>query len=147
MELKIDRGLKSYDVKDADGTLLGTICINPADLGIATRLEDARTVIQTVADNLTDKATVQDIIQADKTVKAQVDYIFGSNASDVFFKGISALALLPDGTMVFEKVLQAIVPIIEDAVGGAVKASRKRIQKHTRAYTNNAKGLAPGQQA
>lgn len=25
MELNIDRGLKSYDVKDADGTLIGTM--------------------------------------------------------------------------------------------------------------------------
>ena len=30
MELVIDRGVKSYDVKDADGTLLGVIKINPA---------------------------------------------------------------------------------------------------------------------
>ena len=29
MELNIDRGLKSYDVKDADGTLIGTIRFNP----------------------------------------------------------------------------------------------------------------------
>lgn len=35
MELKIDRGLKSYDIEDADGTPLGTIYVNPADLGIA----------------------------------------------------------------------------------------------------------------
>lgn len=146
MELKIDRGLKTYDVTDADGTQLGTVCINPADLGIATRLEEARAAIQKVADGLTDNASVQDVIQADKAVKAQVDYIFGSNASEVFFKGISALALLPDGTMVFEKVLQAIMPIIEDAVGEAVKAGKKRMQKHTAVYVNTAKGLAPGQQ-
>ena len=32
MELNIDRGLKSYDVKDADGTLIGTIRFNPSAL-------------------------------------------------------------------------------------------------------------------
>ena len=41
MELKIDRGLKSYEVTDADGTPLGTIYINPADVGIVARLEEA----------------------------------------------------------------------------------------------------------
>ena len=35
MELNIDRGLKSYDVKDADGTLIGTIRFNPSDIGLA----------------------------------------------------------------------------------------------------------------
>ena len=40
MELNIDRGLKSYDVKDADGTLIGTIRFNPSDIGLAGRMED-----------------------------------------------------------------------------------------------------------
>lgn len=103
MELKIDRGLKSYEVTDADGTPLGTIYINPADVGIVARLEEAGNAIQKLADGLTDDAQISDVVDADQAIKAQVDYIFGSKASDVFFKGISALALLPDGTMVFEK--------------------------------------------
>lgn len=147
MELKIDRGLKSYEVKDLDDTLLGTIYVNPADFGIAARLEEARRAIQQLADGLASDADVDKIIKADKLIKEQVNYIFGSDASSVFFKGVSALALLPDGSMVFEKVLQAAVPIIEDAVGKAIKASQMRVQKHAGAYTNTAKGLAPGQKA
>ena len=42
MELVIDRGVKSYDVKDIDGTLLGVIKINPADIGISGRFVSAR---------------------------------------------------------------------------------------------------------
>lgn len=149
MELKIDRGLKSYEVKDLDDTLLGTIYVNPADFGIAARLEEARRAIQQLADGLASDAgaDVDKIIEADKLIREQVNYIFGSDASSVFFKGVSALALLPDGSMVFEKVLQAAVPIIEDAVGKAIKASQMRVQKHAGAYTNTTKGLAPGQKA
>ena len=149
MELKIDRGLKSYEVKDLDDTLLGTIYVNPADFGIAARLEEARRTIQQLADGLASDADadVDKIIEADKIIREQVNYIFGSDASSVFFKGVSALALLSDGSMVFEKVLQAAVPIIEDAVGKAIKASQMRVQKHAGAYTNTAKGLAPGQKA
>ena len=147
MELKIDRGLKSYEVKDIDGTLLGTLYVNPADIGIAARLEEARRAIQQLADGLAADAGVDQIIEADKLIRERINYIFGSDASSVFFKGVSALALLPDGTMVFENALQAAVPIIEDAVGKAVKASQKRVQKHAGAYANTAKGLAPGQKA
>ena len=147
MELKIDRGLKSYEVKDIDGTLLGTLYVNPADIGIAARLEEARRAIQQLADGLAADAGVDQIIEADKLIRERINYIFGSDASSVFFKGVSALALLPDGTMVFEKALQVAVPIIEDAVGKAVKASQKRVQKHAGAYANTAKGLAPGQKA
>ena len=147
MELKIDRGLKSYEVKDIDGTLLGTLYVNPADIGIAARLEEARRAIQQLADGLAADAGVDQIIEADKLIREQINYIFGSDASSVFFKGVSALALLPDGTMVFEKALQVAVPSLEDAVGKAVKASQKRVQKHAGAYANTAKGLAPGQKA
>lgn len=99
MELKIDRGLKSYEVKDIDGTLLGTLYVNPADIGIAARLEEARRAIQQLADGLAADAGVDQIIEADKLIREQINYIFGSDASSVFFKGVSALALLPDGTI------------------------------------------------
>ena len=50
MELVIDRGVKSYDVKDADGTLLGVIKINPADIGISGRFVSARNAIAELAE-------------------------------------------------------------------------------------------------
>ena len=56
MELNIDRGLKSYDVKDADGTLIGTIRFNPSDIGLAGRMEEAPldTIKQAVAEVMED---------------------------------------------------------------------------------------------
>ena len=70
MELKIDRGLKSYEVKDIDGTLLGTLYVNPADIGIAARLEEARRAIQQLADGLAADAGVDQIIEADKLIRS-----------------------------------------------------------------------------
>ena len=43
--------------------------------------------------------------------------------------------------------LRASVHMTEDAVGDAMKASRKRMEKYTAAYVAPDKGLAPGQQA
>ena len=51
MELVIDRGVKSYDVKDVDGTLLGVIKINPADIGISGRFVSARNAIAELAEH------------------------------------------------------------------------------------------------
>ena len=39
MEIRIDRGYKSYDVTDADGTVLGTVRLNLADAGLMGRFE------------------------------------------------------------------------------------------------------------
>ena len=147
MELTLDRGLKRYDIKDADGTPLGTVYVNPADLGIAARLDEARQTVQALADSLGDDVDAEKIRDVDRQIKEQVDYIFGGEASTVFFKGTSALALCEDGALLLEKVFAAFAPIIEDAVGDAMKASEKRMKKHTAAYADARKGLAPGQQA
>lgn len=50
MKLTLDRGLKIYEVEDIDGTPLGTIKINPADLGIVGRLAQTRDNLAAMAE-------------------------------------------------------------------------------------------------
>ena len=165
MELVIDRGVKSYDVKDADGTLLGVIKINPADIGISGRFVSARNAIAELAeqakqdmtpenadvgrvdfDNAQDM-TPEKILAMDTTIKAELNKVFGSDVSSVFFGGLSALALADDGAFVFEKVLEAVAPLVEEAHKAGITAAEARLKKHTAAYADFSKGLAPGQQA
>lgn len=108
MELVIDRGVKSYDVKDVDGTLLGVIKINPADIGISGRFVSARNAIAELAEQAKQDMTPEKILAMDTTIKAELNKVFGSDVSSVFFGGLSALALADDGAFVFEKVLEAV---------------------------------------
>lgn len=64
MELVIDRGVKSYDVKDVDGTLLGVIKINPADIGISGRFVSARNAIAELAEQAKQDMTPEKICRA-----------------------------------------------------------------------------------
>lgn len=66
MELVIDRGVKSYDVKDADGTLLGIIKINPADIGISGRFVSARNAIAELAEQAKQDMTPEKILAMDR---------------------------------------------------------------------------------
>ena len=93
MELVIDRGVKSYDVKDVDGTLLGVIKINPADIGISGRFVSARNAIAELAEQAKQDMTPEKILAMDTTIKAELNKVFGSDVSSVFFGGLSALAL------------------------------------------------------
>ena len=147
MKLTLDRGLKIYEVEDIDGTPLGTIKINPADLGIVGRLAQTRDNLAAMAEKINDNIDPKMLNEIDANVKAEINNIFNSDVAPIFVGSVSALALCDDGTMVFEKVLNAIAPIIEDAVGDAMKASQKRMEKYTATYSNTDKGLAPGQQA
>ena len=84
MELVIDRGVKSYDVKDADGTLLGVIKINPADIGISGRFVSARNAIAELAEQAKQDMTPEKILAMDTTIKAELNKVFGSDVSSVF---------------------------------------------------------------
>lgn len=106
MELNIDRGLKSYDVKDADGTLIGTIRFNPSDIGLAGRMEEARARIAEIT--AAPVTGPEDLVEWDRQVRHWFDYIFGTPVSDVFFAGVSSLAFCEDGSLVAEAVLDAI---------------------------------------
>ena len=109
MELNIDRGLKSYDVKDADGTLIGTIRFNPSDIGLAGRMEEARAKIAEIT--AAPVTGPEDLVEWDRQVRHWFDYIFGTPVSDVFFAGVSSLAFCEDGSLVAEAVLDAVTPI------------------------------------
>ena len=147
MELKIDRGVKSYDVKDADGTLLGTVRLNLADAGMMGRFEEARRQIDNMIQDAGTDATPDTLIAVDKAIKEQLDYAFGASVSPIFFGGLSSMALCEDGELVLEKVMDALIPILEDATGKAVAASNARKAQRLERYRNKRVGLAPGQQA
>lgn len=149
--ISIDVGLKSYEVADKDGNVLGTVTINPSDVGMAGRVSEAMETIKA----LTEKAEAVDksdgfaaaaaIAEIDHAIKDQVDYIFGSKVSEVFFGTVSSLATCENGNSVLENVLNALMPIVEASCKAANENRQKRVSAHTAKYTNRSAGLAPGQ--
>ncbi len=73
MELVIDRGVKSYDVKDADGTLLGVIKINPCRHRHFRRFVSARNAIAELAEQAKQDMTPEKILAMDTTIKAELE--------------------------------------------------------------------------
>lgn len=142
MELKIDRGIKSYDIVDADGNPAGTIRFNPADPGLAGRWEAVLKELEPLKET---DVTITQTLELDKRVKEKIDYALGGKVSEVLFGGLSCFALCEDGKLVFEHILDALEPVINEAQTTAAKAAEERIKQHTEAYDNSTAGLAPGQ--
>lgn len=146
MAIKIDLGLRKYALQDADGGELGTISFNPSDPGLLPRFEDAKNVILGVTEKAGSMDSVAAIAELDRQVKQALDNAFGSPVSAVVFQGVSSLAICPDGTLVVEHVLEELLPVIEDAMRQAGKASGERVAQHSGKYlAAPAAGLAPGQ--
>lgn len=142
MELKIDRGLKSYDIVDADGNPAGTVRFNPADPGLAGRWD---AVVKDLDAVKTNDISISETVELDKRIKEKIDYAFGNPVSAVLFGGLSCFALCEDGKLVFEHIIEALTPMIEEAQTTAAKAAEERIKQRTSAYEGSAAGLAPGQ--
>ena len=83
--------------------------------------------------------------EADRAIKEKFNYAFGTDVSSVLFQNVSSLALCEDGRMVLENVLEAVQPIIEEAMKVAQKNSEARVRARTAEYEGSKKGLAPGQ--
>ncbi len=111
MELVIDRGVKSYDVKDADGTLLGIIKINPADIGISGRFVTARNAIAELAEQAKQDMTPEKILAMDTTIKAELNKVFGSDVSSVFFLAGFRRWLLPMTVLLSLKRCWKLLPL------------------------------------
>lgn len=148
MELKIDLGLKSYDIQLPDGTVTGTVRFNPADPGIAARWNKIRREVESLSEKAMDAQgdDVLDALQeADERIKSCIDYAFGAKVSEGFFGGQSCFGVCGDGATVLEHVLDALAPVIEASMQAGAKAVRSRAEAHTAPYKGTAKGLAPGQ--
>ena len=144
--LKIDLGLKSFEVCDTDGNTLGTIRFNPSDPGLLPRWKDAEKRVRELASTPEGEYDTADgLAMLDREVKAQIDHAFGTPVSEVFFQQVSSLAICEDGSMVLDHVLQAVEPIILEAQKTAQANSEARIKAHTGKYEGKAIGLAPEQ--
>ena len=119
------------------------IKILPSDYGIISRFDEAYKKIVEVAESakgIEIDAAGKPIEQFEKTAEIvrninnqiceQIDYIFGSNISEIAFDGQSPLALV-GGVPLFEQFLKAIFPIINKAIEKEQKKSQKRISKYT----------------
>lgn len=144
MKITLDRGFKTYDIEDADGTKLGSIRLNLADPALPGRWEQLKDELAGIHE---EAITVADTVVLDQQVKAKLDYALGCKASDVFFGGASCVAICDDGATIMEHVLEALASIMVDALKTGAKLSEARIKQRTAAYDGSTAGLAPGQQA
>jgi len=143
MALKIDLGLRTYEICDADENVIGVIRFNPADMGFVSRWKEFQDCAEALEHN--PPKNPDDLAKKDVQMKALLDKTFAAPVSEVLFQGLSCFALCVDGRFVLENVLEALVPEIKEAISAAQKESEKRMGKHIAAYEGSTAGLAPGQ--
>ena len=140
--IRIDSGKKRYTI---NGNPEETIEFNPSDPAILTRFNTALGKISNIEKELdlaidaeegSDeylKAQAEALGKIDGFVREQIDYIFDGRIADIVFKNTSSTSTA-DGVPYFERLINALYPIVEKDVQEEQKKQKQRLQKYTAKY-------------
>lgn len=134
--IKIETGLKTYDIEDEHGNIRGQITLNPKDIGFFSRAQKMKETILHYIDELniddTNKTEQQitDIIEStDYLIKDEIDKLFGEGTSLIIFGHQSSLSTI-NGVTFVERFLSAFMPIIKQEFQQEMDNSAGRINKY-----------------
>lgn len=134
--IKIETGLKTYDIEDEHGNIRGQITLNPKDMGFFSRAQKMRDKILHYMDSIdwnnNDKTDDEILIifdTTDKIIKKEIDDLFGQGTSDIIFGTQSSLSTI-NGISFVERFLTTFMPIIESEFKEELKNSSNRIDKY-----------------
>ena len=140
-KITLETGVKTYDIEDEKGSLLGTISIHPNDLNIGKRAYDGGNKIQELIDSMAEVSegdstedTINKIDSVDKAIKEQLDYIFDAPVSETIFKNLNCLSV-SNGKYLVENFLDMMLPVINQSLDEGIKGAEERVKKYTSQVT------------
>ena len=142
--LIIDDGLKEFTINNDPDKV---IRFNPADINLLDRFDKAYKSIEEEHKKIEEdielevdgkpveeqedyEQALEVIRRLNQFIKDQIDYIFDSEVSDVIFGNQSPMSTVK-GSPFFERVFDAIEPILKKEITAERKASEKRMSKYT----------------
>lgn len=134
--IKIETGLKTYDIEDENGNIRGQITINPKDMSFFGKALKMRDTILHYMDNLdvndstkTEQQIIDIFDNTDKIIKEEIDKLFGEGTSIIIFGQQSSLSTI-NGVTFVERFLSAFMPIIQEEFKQEIQNSSARIDKY-----------------
>ena len=135
--IKIETGLKTYDIEDEHGNIRGQITINPKDMSFFGKAQKMRDTILHYMDDIDiiDKSKSEDEIvklfdDTDTMIKEEIDKLFGEGTSTVIFGSQSSLSTI-NGVTFVERFMTAFMPIIQKEFQTELDNSSARVNKYT----------------
>ena len=135
--IKIETGLKTYDIEDEHGNIRGQITINPKDMSFFGKAQKMRDTILHYMDDIdiTDQSKDENEIvklfdDTDNMIKEEIDKLFGEGTSTVIFGSQSSLSTI-NGVTFVERFMTAFMPIIQKEFQTELDNSSARVNKYT----------------
>lgn len=135
-DIVVNDGSKIFNIKNQRGEFLGKFTFVPSDIGLVGRYERAiktfeELQIQLESETGDDK---EKIIEAEKKMKAEIDYMFNANVSETFFKITGPFSILGNGDFFAVHIIETIRTVIEKETGVRLEKAKSRASKYTQKY-------------
>lgn len=128
----VDDGLKSYDIVNKHGDVIGVFKFNPADFGIIKRYEEVQKRYEAL--EIPEKGASEQMTEiADMLIK-EMDYLINGDSREAFFATTFPLTPLATGEFYIENCLNALAKVIEMELGERIKKVKSRTSKYTAKY-------------
>lgn len=137
---KLGSSFLKFTFSDEDDNVIAWFRINPFDLKLAQRFQEASEFFKHIKDQTPETPTREDLVRFNNEIEEKICHILGYDAKDSLFGQISATSVMSDGTMfvniIVEKILSSIGPEIERRQ----KSMNKAVEKHTAKYADQVIG-------
>lgn len=137
--VKIETGVKVYDIADERGVVRGTVSFNPSDINFPIRAENFIKSVnelieqaESIPEDLAEEEISKTIEDFDAKIKKEVDVLFDDdNASKVVFGNQNCLNT-SKGITFIERFIEAFMPIIKKEIAEETKKSSGRVKKYVK---------------
>lgn len=134
-QVKTNIAVEEYEFLDANDNVMFKIALNPGDVGIASRYEEVVDYLNSLnipADEGVDIGVELDKIKTE--LGAKLDNVFNMPISSQIFSVMHPFAVLADGRLYIEEIVDKICGVIEAELNVRTKKVQSRLAKYTAKY-------------
>lgn len=134
-QVKTNVAVEEYEFLDANDNVMFKIALNPGDVGIASRYEEVVDYLNSLnipADEGVDIGVELDKIKTE--LGAKLDNVFNMPISSQIFSVMHPFAVLADGRLYIEEIVDKICGVIEAELNVRTKKVQSRLAKYTAKY-------------
>ena len=123
-----------FQFTDDDGKVVASFRLNPADVRLAGRVQEAANLFRKAAQSAPEQATAADILKYNNDVEEEICRVLGYDAHQELFGFMSATTILEDGEMFAQKILDMISEAVLPEIQKRKAALAAAVKKHTAKY-------------
>lgn len=123
-----------FTFTDSDGDVVASFRLNPADVRLVGRIQEAAKFFAQAAKEAPEKSTADDILKFNNAVEDKICYVLGYDARQSLFGFMSATTVLENGEIFAKKILDKIETAAVQEIHKRKETLMAAVRKHTAKY-------------